>query len=716
MTKGKKKKIVILGGGMGAMTAALQITEQKQWRQSIESVTVYQLGWRLGGKGASGRGECGRIEEHGLHIWMGFYDNAFRLIQQAYKELVEKGLRKPDAPLATWQEAFKKHSLIVLEEHIDQAWENWQFDCPENPLVPGSDTPLGFLDYLYMMVEWIFKHYFYQGNGQGSISSMPGEDTEGMLGHWLLKEIRKNKRIDHPLGKTKSERDAHWQYIWAFLELAILFRDHWKHNADAFYHDTAKRRRFILFDMGVTFLDGLKGLIQDYMKKNGIDHWYQLTSAMLAELDFDSLDHDDLRTWMKKYGAADMTLDSAIIRSFYDLVFAFENGEPDKPSFAAGVALRSMLRIAFSYKGAIFWKMQAGMGDVVFTPIYQVLKARGVRFEFFHRVKDLGLSANKKAVHTVTLGRQVTLKGSEYNPLVDIKGLPCWPSEPVYEQIVDSEAAELKAEKINLESFFTPWKDRQDIVLKAGEDFDEVVFGISLGSVPYVCPQLVLANKKWKKMADNVQTVRTQALQLWFDTNLKDLGWQDGSPVLCGYVDPLNTWADMSQLIDKENWPHDHSVNNIAYYCGPMVGDIPPQSDREAPQQAWQQSKRHASEFCHQAIDHLMPLATQSGTTELNWNLLVDLQQQQGPQRLVSQYIRANIDPSERYVLSVAASTQYRIEPQASGFQNLYLAGDWTLNGFNAGCIEATVMSGMLASYGICGYPQLDDIWGWDQP
>jgi len=43
-------------------------------------VTVYQLSWRLGGKGASGRGPANRIEEHGFHVWFGFYDSAFRLI------------------------------------------------------------------------------------------------------------------------------------------------------------------------------------------------------------------------------------------------------------------------------------------------------------------------------------------------------------------------------------------------------------------------------------------------------------------------------------------------------------------------------------------------------------------------------------------------------------------------------------------------------------
>ena len=36
-----------------------------------------------------------------------------------------------------------------------------------------------------------------------------------------------------------------------------------------------------------------------------------------------------------------------------------------------------MLRVAFDYHGAIMWKMQAGMGDTVFTPFYQLLQQRG---------------------------------------------------------------------------------------------------------------------------------------------------------------------------------------------------------------------------------------------------------------------------------------------------------------------------------------------------
>ena len=74
------KKVAIIGGGCAALTAAYELTQGKN--EGRYAVTVYQQGWRLGGKGASGRGVSDRIEEHGLHLWMGWYENAFRVMRQ----------------------------------------------------------------------------------------------------------------------------------------------------------------------------------------------------------------------------------------------------------------------------------------------------------------------------------------------------------------------------------------------------------------------------------------------------------------------------------------------------------------------------------------------------------------------------------------------------------------------------------------------------------
>ena len=64
-----KIRVAILGGGAGALSTAWHLTRTPQLRERFE-VTVHQMGWRLGGQGASGRNreQHDRIEEHGLHI------------------------------------------------------------------------------------------------------------------------------------------------------------------------------------------------------------------------------------------------------------------------------------------------------------------------------------------------------------------------------------------------------------------------------------------------------------------------------------------------------------------------------------------------------------------------------------------------------------------------------------------------------------------------
>jgi uncharacterized protein with NAD-binding domain and iron-sulfur cluster len=44
------------------------------------------------------------------------------------------------------------------------------------------------------------------------------------------------------------------------------------------------------------------------------------------------------------------------------------------------------------------------------------------------------------------------------------------------------------------------------------------------------------------------------------------------------------------------------------------------------------------------------------------------------------------------------------------------IAGDWTACGFDAGCVESAVMSGMLAAYAISGKPDPKTIVGYDHP
>ena len=80
------------------------------------------------------------------------------------------------------------------------------------------------------------------------------------------------------------------------------------------------------------------------------------------------IDDYDCRDWLTLNGASQSSVDSAFLRALYDLAFAYENGDVTRPRIAAGQALRGAVRAFFTYKGAFFWKMQAGISDVVFAP------------------------------------------------------------------------------------------------------------------------------------------------------------------------------------------------------------------------------------------------------------------------------------------------------------------------------------------------------------
>lgn len=46
------KRVAILGGGMGALATAFELSELNKTGKKYD-ITIYQQGWRLGGKGAS---------------------------------------------------------------------------------------------------------------------------------------------------------------------------------------------------------------------------------------------------------------------------------------------------------------------------------------------------------------------------------------------------------------------------------------------------------------------------------------------------------------------------------------------------------------------------------------------------------------------------------------------------------------------------------------
>ena len=706
-----RQKIAVIGGGVGAMTAVFELTEQPGWADKYD-ITVYQMGWRLGGKGASGRNQAmgDRIEEHGVHFWFGYYENAFNIIQRVYAELG----RRPDEPLATWRDAFEPHELFILMQFHDAAWSQWNLRPPRMPGVPGDGEIATFwrlvdrfLEALHLHSEAVLPaavraelHAPADHPGWlrrlGERLVLGAEHFTGALGFHAAREVVRR------LAENPHDQAAHDS-----LDDAIAAFQHFvERAAQTFVEDEAEaspilRRVLSLLTLGYFMF---KGMVMDDVARKG----------------FDQLDHLDLREWLHSHGAGPLALDSDTIRVAYESIFAFDQGAYSRPDLAAGTGLRGLLRLSVGYKEAFSYKMQAGMGDTIFAPFYQVLKRRGVKFEFFSAVRAIHPSADGTRIESIEVGRQATiLGGGEYQPLYDVKGLPCWPSKPLFDQLAEGDT--LRDPYVNLESYWCTHPDLRTDTLHLGQDFDRVVLATSLGPIALIAPELVAQKPAWRAMVDNVQTIGTQAFQIWTSQDDQDLRRAPNGdeplapgemPIYGGFAQPHNTVADMSHLLGRENWPAAGGPKAIYYACGPLslARDMQSRDDRGFPAEQDAAAHTRASQWLRTSLQFLLPGAMyhgypQSFPNTLNFGQLYD---PDGPKILASrqfdaQFWRANIDPSERYVLSGKGTTSQRLRAGQTGYDNLVMAGDFTFTALNYGCVEAAVMSGMEAASAISG-------------
>jgi uncharacterized protein with NAD-binding domain and iron-sulfur cluster len=671
-----KRRVTILGGGAGGLATAFELTATPELREQYD-VTVHQLGWRLGGKGASGRraGAGDRIEEHGLHIWFGFYENAFDVIKRCYAELG----REPGEPLATWRDAFHPcHDVVLLGQQADGSWRPRTWTFPERAGEPGPATEPGWREVLAAVIEWL------RPRNQPTGADVPGAVETGF------------DALEEVLTTVAGEDEPG-------LDLSDVI-DVGTRIAEALGFDEAAGSLGSIEDTlaaGLQRLSHLASAASDVAHIPGAVHDYATAFEVIAALirgiaDEDVLVHGfgilndrEFLDWLVEHGARRETVDNApLLRAFYQLCFAYEDGDREQPCLAAGKAAQALLRIVATYRGAVMWKMQAGMGDAVFAPLYEVLRARGVRFRFFEQVTSLGVSADGAAIERVEIRPQARVSG-EYRPLVDVEGLPCWPAEPHWDQLEDGAA--LRAAGINFELDERADTGVPAITLRRGEDFDDVVLAIPVGALGPLTLELAAHHQPWAEMLAAARTVATQALQLWLSADGSSIGWPARRETVCGaYVAPLDTYCDMTHLIPRERWGAT-PVRHIAYFCGVM--------DDRGLTQAQADARARADGLAH-AREHLSTLwpGGCDGGGCFDFGLLADPEGRSGEERFEAQYWRANIAGTDRYVLTPPGSIEKRLRPDESGFRNLVLAGDWTRNGICGGSVEAAVTSGKLAA------------------
>jgi uncharacterized protein with NAD-binding domain and iron-sulfur cluster len=692
---------------MAGLTAAWELTRTPQLAEEND-VTVFQLGWRLGGKCASGRTEPtagepldSRILEHGLHIWFGCYDNAFRVLKEAYAHWE----RPANCPLKSWRDAFEPQSYALFGYDAGNGKRDYHaitFDG--NSKEPGTgdvSSSLGDLAVtLYRLVRDLLHEEF--RDDQSSDEEQP-HLLDPLPTPFVLAPFRRAAAEAWTIGARVLDHagvDFTRPYFEAVKRSTHEAAATLRQGVDG--QDERERQRQRLLQEGLDLTGAvLRGVISDcYLQRKSID----------------ALDAEEFTTWLERHECDLKVPGSTLLQTMYDTFFWYGEGDPRRPNVGAGTAITVILRAMCTYKQAITFKMTAGMGEVVVAPMYEVLRQRRVKFKFFHKVTRLELGA-QQTLRRVHLSRQADiLENKEYVPTFSQGGLSCWPSEPRWEQLRDGAA--LKAKGVSFESHWEQHSVGSEVLEvdgaanANGATFTHVIMAVSLGAFKKLnqdagmCDELLAASPAFSDMAASMDLVPSQAAQLWSTRRTGELGdYAAGYESVAG-PQPLPIWADMSQVLLREQHPA-AGPKSLHYGCGTFKTELYKETlaARDTEKRALELVRNEVKGWLNERSAGLWRHATHNAT--FDWNVLYDPQDRVGAARLEAQYIRANVTPTECCPGTPPGSSAKRLRSEESGFKNLFLAGCYTRTGLNTTCVEGAVMSGMQASRAVCGSPRL---------
>lgn len=603
---------------------------------------VHQMGWRLGGKLASSRNrrKGHRNEEHGLHVWFGFYENAFALMREVY----DAWEPPPGCPLTDFDSAFLPHSYTPIGfRSADGKAHPHDVTWPVNEDEPGRGqvrmTPWGAVTQLLSLCRRAIE----------ALIDKPLGDRAWTPSAGALRAMSRLQARGRNLGDRPTDLGA-WRGLLKLLDKALDRRARVLTSRNVDEHPV------------IALLDLILALLTAMVDPDeGVAH----------DWDFDRWNHMELRELLKKHGGHPAVVDHwSGLRMIYDSTFQYRQGDPKQPDMAAGTGARVVLRTMTTYKGSVLYHLAAGAGETFISPLYEVLKDRGVRFELFHDVRELTCSDAR--VDSVRIAVQAD--APDYRPTFVHRGLVVWPEEPFWDQL----GGKLPGD---FERRWNKPEPVEELVLRDGPDYDELVLAIPLGAIrERKLADELRVHAPFARMLDAPSLVPTAAAQLWMDESLLELGWIRPRPALVGWTYPLSIWADMTHVLEHEDTPESGSYGSLHYLCGTLNTDL--YTSEDSPRQKL-------------GVQARVAIRRQLARNPL-WP---------DPARPRDWMVRVNIDPSACVVGSAAGAVQQRLAADESGFANLWLAGAWTKNGIDASSVEAAVMSGKQAARGILGEP-----------
>jgi uncharacterized protein with NAD-binding domain and iron-sulfur cluster len=698
-----RRKVAVIGGGLSGLTTAYELSRTPELRARYD-VTIYQMGFRLGGKLASGRNRAHamRNEEHGLHVWFGFYENAFRLAREVY----ERWEKPKGSPYQTVWDAFSPHAFTPMGPSTPDGGP-LLLHFPRNSDVPGEGkvalSPSGMVAAHVDVVRALVKTLASQLGAQlprfGSrfprpvrAFLWPEPSSAPLPGHRALdrlveRALRMLDGLASPQRLTVDGAARAGRALAAVHKLVIAALEPLSSTTEAVHHLVCALDFYFAFFRGL--LNPAYGIVRDW--------------------NLDRINHLEYREWLIANGARPETAHEWIgIRGLYDTAFQYLDGDPSRPSFEAGTAARIFIRMHSTYKNAVLFVVNGGMGEVMISPLYEVLRAQGVKFEFFHRLTRLELDADKQSVERLHFAEQArTVDGKAYEPLFDLDGMRCWPSRPDWSQLEDGCA--MDAAGVDFESRFSTRAFEQPKTLSRGAAFDDVVLALPIACLarlhgePSCVEELLIANPRVAAAAEGINLAPTVAAQLWVDKPLDALGWRWERPTMPAWAAPYSVWADMTPVLPHERWLGDKRPRSLHYLCGTFKTDAHrAPTTKNGARAAHAEAKRLLAHQLERHGAQLWP-AARTARGDFDWSVLHDDAEREGTERLDGQYVKANIEPHDLCDGASVNTSHLRLEAHESGIDNLVFAGTWCRTGINSTCVEAATMSGLAAARAVAG-------------
>jgi len=670
-----KVRIAILGSGPAALATAYELTRRPDFEERFE-IDIYAMGWRLGGKCASSRGEPrGRNEEHGLHILGGFYHACFEQLHDVYREWqnVSQGTA------IAYADAFFPHQTFTLLQRDLDRWRPVRVKMPDRDGIPGIDadnlSAVGLLERFLRLLrlggDKLIDHFHSLADAE---MMTDGDGSHG------------SKRAEIA-AETASTLISAYDIIESYAD--ALQGDEYNRFSppDSSNVEAAISEIMVILDSEwpqLRNLDWLGALQLGLSIANGI-----LSDKVLVR-GFDAINDVEASAWLKKHGATERALRSILFKAGYHYAFGYPGGDALNPNIAAGAGMRGLIRMVAGYHQSVFMHMRGGMGEIFVTPYFEVLRHRGVNFHFFHMTEEL-IPGDDGTIDKIVLRRQVRLADETipYDPIVEYtpRGMPSrnvWPSQAQDDQLHDDDKHVPRQH--DLESWYDSQRIGESIVLQRGECFDICVLAIPVGTVVETTKQLAVQSPRWRKMLETASTTPTIGVQIWHEQERGTFGGYSHDELMTGFHLPMDTWCDMSQLLELEQ--PDNRIGALSYFCGsvPRLRSSPP-TDRGAERR---RGEAIASAWLN---DHAAAAFPSLGSVNGEYNQAAE----------VDRFVSMNSDPATTYVTTPVGNPQHRIRPDETGFANLFLAGDWTRNNFDMGAVECAVLSAKLCARAISG-------------